>query len=1344
MLDFGAPAWLLAAPPVWAIVWWLHRLRSMGTPVRVAALFLWRASRERAAAGAALAPRADPIWWLRAGVATLLIVALAEPSLPSRAARIEVWFDDSLSMLANDGEGSRQELAVDALLDALGSVESDDVRLRSLGEPGASLELRGPVAQRAATVTAWLGERTPKEPVWPAPIELDGEAEHWVVTDGADSGTAAWLASVPVTRVIRVGDAVGNAAVTRVSARTSLDDTTAWSGFVEVGNYGNAETTRTLSLDVGNGDRELGKWTLMLAPGESTQRDFSLPASGDGERLTARLDSSDALAADDALDLELGPTRLPARIDGACGPNLAAVLRAHPRLAPAASSPAVRVDCGELTGRGAVPTLRVHAGEPLVTEDAGLPVWTQAAQRFDRLVLEPSALVALDVPVPEGEPWLYVGAQPAIVFATEPAPTLHVLLDLENETLARSPEYPVLVARLLAAVHPDTALDRVATVTRDPVASDVVPRQLPAIDGAETGRSAGRTIALQTSVLTAALVLLLLDATLLLKRGTSDGALRLIAMRGLLAAALVAALLRPAALLVDSPRDLIVLWDDSASMSASVLDVAWDRIARVAAALPAGSRATVLRFAAGTAVEAQRSEEALAGLASGARPTAALALDTGGTDLAAALRTGLRFVDPARPTTVALLSDGHVASADATEWLDRARLSRLPIHSLGAPATVPVTMRVDTPQRSAAGRELPVDVMLEARTDMRGSLTLVLDGEVLAETEMELSEGRPVLVRFELEPAAGARALVIHWASADGVLTRELGLDVEGATPWLLLTHSPDGPAARALRAGGWRVESATPANFGAYADRAGTLAGIVLDDLAIGDLPDSDWTALTAAVTQSGSTLLVLGGPRSFGAGGYRRSELESILPVTAEARDPRARSAVLFVLDVSGSMGRSLTATDPLGYARRAVIETARTLDADDEVGLIAFDVEARNVLPLARYDDPAEALGGTFATLGAAGGTRLRPALQAAIEALDSTSLTRRMLVLVTDGFLETEALGSSLQALQARGVELVALAIGRDADRLALRDLAGADNVFRVERVSELPELMRAEVERRRQPMHEGLANVRLVTPIPGLEMADAPAAVTGFMRTRARPGAAVYLESASGDPLLAAQSAGAGRVAVLPAGLGDWASGWTEDALWPVLAGALGNWLADRDAAARLQLRVAEDDAGWVLDVDAIDADGAWSETERLDATIADPLADIRRVTLARTAPGRYSARVPVRVPGRHQLGVEYDAHRLSRVEFRSDRHELESVQAPSRLPEWIERGLLAPAPDSTADWRFSESHGEAALRPLVLVAALAGLLLTLAYPHRAALAALARAGYANLGRADPRRDRSRS
>ena len=208
-------------------------------------------------------------------------------------------------------------------------------------------------------------------------------------------------------------------------------------------------------------------------------------------------------------------------------------------------------------------------------------------------------------------------------------------------------------------------------------------------------------------------------------------------------------------------------------------------------------------------------------------------------------------------------------------------------------------------------------------------------------------------------------------------------------------------------------------------------------------------WNALVAAVQNRGLGLMVLGGERSFARGGYRESALESVLPVSSEPAALDQPASIVFVVDKSGSMGQGSGGVDRFQLAQRAVLETARGLTERDSLGLVVFDVVPRVLIPLGPAPAGTAALERDWhATPN--GGTRLAPALEAAIDELERSGAARRMLVVVTDGFVDDAPLAELRARLDRSRIETIALAVGPDADVSALERLVGARSGRRASR------------------------------------------------------------------------------------------------------------------------------------------------------------------------------------------------------------------------------------------------------------------------------------------------------
>ena len=102
-----------------------------------------------------------------------------------------------------------------------------------------------------------------------------------------------------------------------------------------------------------------------------------------------------------------------------------------------------------------------------------------------------------------------------------------------------------------------------------------------------------------------------------------------------------------------------------------------------------------------------------------------------------------------------------------------------------------------------------------------------------------------------------------------------------------------------------------------------------------------------------------LFGGRRAYGGGGYHRSALEDILPITCELRDEHRKLSVAMslVLDRSGSMGAGVAGGGTkMDLANRGAAAVIELLGPRDAVSVYAVDSAPHEVLELQAVTDAA----------------------------------------------------------------------------------------------------------------------------------------------------------------------------------------------------------------------------------------------------------------------------------------------------------------------------------------------------------------------------------------------------
>ena len=613
-----------------------------------------------------------------------------------------------------------------------------------------------------------------------------------------------------------------------------------------------------------------------------------------------------------------------------------------------------------------------------------------------------------------------------------------------------------------------------------------------------------------------------------------------------------------------------------------------------------------------------------------------------GTDIAAALKLALESFPEEGGKAIVLLSDGLPTEGNLEEQLARAesegvRVSVLPLY----PRAKEVWLDgLSLPREVPAGTEFPVELTLGTLAATEVRLLLYRDEQLLRVAELRLERGENrIALRDRLEEPGVHRYRAYLIADHDGILENnrlEAAVLVGGPPEVLLLQRGDDGAAARLLEAGGYDYHRASISSFPWEPPALAPYRLVILDNLRLTRLGRRAVAALEGYI-EGGGGLLLIQGQRA--VEGLRATELEKILPVTYEAREPaQAPSlAIVFVLDRSSSMtGRKIE------FLKEAAAASVEALDEQDLIGLVAFDTAYEWIVPL-RSAGTKEEIYHRISGIEAAGGTDLLPALEEAFHKLSETEAKLKHIVVFSDGKTGHKLKFPPLvEEIREDKITLSAIAIGERADTQFLRELAerGGGRLYQVKDPEELPRVTLQETERAAR--ERWITGEVEVTPGPYAYLLGELKALPdlgGYVVTYPKEAGEVVLLSERGDPLLSFWNLGLGRVGVLNADLeGRWSRKWLD---WNELSGLFtrivgqvlgrppGEEITVRAEVARGALQVTADivDHGW------------WAELLEVRGVLSSAEGPLREFALEQIAPGRYRTQVESLAPGSYLLSL---------------------------------------------------------------------------------------------------------
>ncbi len=643
-------------------------------------------------------------------------------------------------------------------------------------------------------------------------------------------------------------------------------------------------------------------------------------------------------------------------------------------------------------------------------------------------------------------------------------------------------------------------------------------------------------------------------------------------LRTLGVAALVLALAGTQMMRPVNEVQVVFLLDGSDSVPRSQRAHAESYMQQALAAMPPDSKSGIVLFGEDARVE--RSPDTVQTLGQ-------LAATPGGTrtNIQAGLQLGLSLLPSEVQRRLVLLSDGGENDGDAMLAARLAASQGVPVDvvslSGGAAGLDAQISGLELPSVAAEGQELrlvihtgsaaPDDAFpATARllVEQRNATASGAESRTLADQEVTL-RGGPQTFELTLPPPADTFNRYIVRLRAEGDSQAENNIAeaftlVEGNPHILLVEGSSKAarPLSDALTAAGLAVDTTTPGAMPATLTALLPYDVVVLVDVPRRALSERTIATLEPYVRDLGRGLAMVGGPDSFGAGGWRDTPVEATLPVYMDIRTEILRQppvSVVVVIDVSGSMGETEGRYSKVQLAAEGAIRIARQLRDEDEITVIPFDSQAQNVvgpLPGTQRDQAIERIGGISA---GGGGINAYDALQAAAVVVRNSDKPIRHIITITDGSdtVQHEGVPELVDALRGEGVTVSSVAVGDGSDVPFLEDVVerGDGRFFLVEQASEIPAILTSEANAIIQPLvREGEFPPVRALMHPVVREIEAMPPLYGYVVTTPKESASVILQSERGDPLLAVWQYGLGRsLAWTPDLRGQWGR---EVVRWP--------------------------------------------------------------------------------------------------------------------------------------------------------------------------------------------------
>ena len=443
-------------------------------------------------------------------------------------------------------------------------------------------------------------------------------------------------------------------------------------------------------------------------------------------------------------------------------------------------------------------------------------------------------------------------------------------------------------------------------------------------------------------------------------------------------------------------------------------------------------------------------------------------------DLNGAIEKAMALIPQNAPGRVLLLSDGRWTGKNPSRAAVQATAQGLSLdyRLMQRTSTNDVAIsHIDAPQTVNPGESFMLATWIYAPVASEISFELLRGNQRLAAGTRTVPSGVSRLIFRDkaIQPGTHQYTARIVGTETDPVPennSAKILVGIEGFRPILHVTNASESGLAHLLQAGGLDVKTAPPSAYRWSLDELSGYSAVLIENVLADEIGLHGMENIAVWVKETGAGFMMTGGKHAYAPGGYFRSPLEPIMPVSMELRREHRKLslAIVVAMDRSGSMSLPVGGgRTKMQLANLATAEVFDMLSPMDEFGVVAVDSSPHIITDLAPVENRLHVRDDILRIGSQGGGIFIYEALSAAVKMLVKAQAGTRHIILFADA-ADSEQPGRYRELLEECRkanitVSVVGLGTSSDVDAALLQDIAyrGNGRIFFTQNAEELPRL-----------------------------------------------------------------------------------------------------------------------------------------------------------------------------------------------------------------------------------------------------------------------------------------------